>query len=187
MYVIRASRSIVDVGRWPPTSRILNEMKQAADRQWRPFWIHQGAEYVLGLVLVATGLQNPTPTFPVLAGGLIVVNAAIVTGPIGAFRLVPRPLHRIIDIVVIAAIVAVAVMPFLDIDNASRFTMVLIAAIMGFIWLSTNFDTRSAAVARRRAAAGPRARYDGETVGRAAGRLVGKANEYARKRRGDDS
>lgn len=143
---------------------------------------------MLGLALVGAGLQGPAPTFPVLAGGLIVVNAAVVSGPIGAFRLVSRPLHRILDVIVILAIVAAALMPFLDIDNGSRLTMVVIAAIMGFVWSSTNFDTRAETVSRRNAAAGhARSRYDPETIGRTAGRLVGKAGDYARKRRRDDA
>jgi energy-converting hydrogenase Eha subunit C len=160
-------------------------VNQAAVRRWRPFWVHQGAEYLLGLVLVASGVQSTTPMFPVFAGALIVVNAAVVTGPLGAFRLVSRPLHRIIDIVVVTAIVVIAAMPFLDIDTASRVTMIVIAAIMAFLWLSTNFDARDDAAARR-AARGPGTRYDSETIGRTAGRLVGKANQYARKRRGQE-
>lgn len=160
-------------------------MKQPAERRWRPFWIHQGAEYLIGLVLVGAGVQSPTPTFPVLAGGLIVVNAAVVTGPIGAFRLVGRSVHRYVDVIVISVVVAVAAMPFLNIDTASRLTMVVLAAAMGFMWLSTNFDSRAESAARRNARQRPGgARYDGEKIGRVAGRLVGKAGEYARKRRG---
>jgi hypothetical protein len=33
--------------------------------------MHQAAEYLLGGVLVAQGLQSPTPAIPALAGGLI--------------------------------------------------------------------------------------------------------------------
>lgn len=161
-------------------------MTRETTRRWRPFWVHQGAEYLLGLVLVGAGVQSPTPTFPVLAGGLIVVNAAVVTGPIGAFRLFSRPVHRVLDVVVVGFILAVAALPFLDIDAASRLTMVVIAAVMGFLWLSTNFDTRVQAAARRGAAGRSAvARFDSEKIGRTAGRLVGKAGEYARKRRGD--
>ena len=51
--------------------------------------MHQLAEYVLGLALVSPGMQNPEPLCPVLAGGVVVVSAAIVTGPLG------RVAHRV--------------------------------------------------------------------------------------------
>ena len=152
-------------------------------RGWRPFWVHQGAEYLVGLILVSFGVQSPTPTFPVVAGGLIVINAAVVTGPIGAFRLVSRPLHRILDVVVVAVIVAAASMPFLSIDAASRVTMIVIAVIMAFLWASTNFDTRREAANKRDAIRLATASDRSDAIGRSAGRLVARANQYAKKRR----
>ena len=161
----------------------------------------------VGLVMVAAGVQSPTPTFPVLAGGLIVLNAAVVIGPIGAFRLVGRPLHRLLDLAVIAVVVVVAALPFIDIDSASRLTMVVLVGVMAFVWLSTNFDQppsradpRGATFSRRGTMVAPaqprpagatrdsrrrpmRSRVDAETIGRTAGRLVGRASEYARRRR----
>ena len=46
----------------------------------RPFWLHQAAEYLIGLVLVAVGLQSLEPLWPTLAGGLVILNAAVSTG-----------------------------------------------------------------------------------------------------------
>jgi len=155
----------------------------ATRRGWRPFWVHQAAEYLLGLVLVAAGVQSPTPAFPVLAGGLIVLNAAVVTGPLGAFRLASRPVHRILDIGVIAVVVSVAAMPFLSIDAASRLTMIVIAGVIAFLWVTTNFETRREAVGRRDAVRMATASDRSEAIGRSAGRLVARAGEYARKRR----
>lgn len=128
-------------------------------------------------------MQSPTPTFPVLAGGLMVLNAAVVTGPIGAFRLVSRSLHRILDVVVVVVIVAVAAMPFLSIDAASRVTMIVVAVIMAFLWASTNFDTRREAAAKRDAVRLASASERSEAIGRTAGRLVARAGQYAKKRR----
>ena len=67
----------------------------------RPFWLHQAAEYLIGLVLVAMGLQSLDPAVPTLAGGLVILNAALVDGPLGAFRMFSRRAHRIVDLVVI--------------------------------------------------------------------------------------
>lgn len=144
----------------------------------RPFWLHQGAEYLFGLMLIAGGMQNPEPLFPVLAGGLIVLNAAIVTGPLGAWRTVGRPLHRWLDVVVMAAVAIAAVLPFLSIDNASRLMMLGVVAVMAVVWTTTDFRTPGP---RARPAGLPAARS--ESIGRAAGRLVNQSRAYARKRR----
>ena len=83
------------MGAWPRDDRVL-----------RPFWLHQAAEYLIGLVLVAQGLQSLDPVVPTLAGGLVILNAAVVDGPLGAFRLFSRRAHRIVDLVVIGVLVA---------------------------------------------------------------------------------
>lgn len=150
--------------------------QRRADRALRPFWLHQAAEYLLGLVLVAQGLQSPTPTIPALAGGLVLANAAIVEGPLGAFRIVSRRMHRWCDVAVIAALVIAAVLPFLDVDNTTRSLMVMVAAILGVVWWNTRFERPGprpgAPVARS------------EAVGRFAGRTVGGAVRAVRNRRG---
>ena len=56
----------------------------------RPFWMHQLVEYILGGALIACGLQSPTPLVPAVLGGLIMLNAAITKGPLGAFRVISR-------------------------------------------------------------------------------------------------
>ena len=148
------------------------------DKLRRPFWLHQGAEYLFGLMLVAGGVQNPEPFFPVLAGGLIVLNAAIVTGPLGAWRAVGRPLHRWLDVGVMAVIALAASMPFLEIDNASRLMMLGVVAVMAVVWATTDFRAPGL---RARPAGTPVDRS--ESIGRAAGRLVHQGRAYARKRR----
>ena len=37
---------------------------RSSDRARRPFWIHQIAEYGVGLALVSLGLQAPDPLVP---------------------------------------------------------------------------------------------------------------------------
>ncbi len=146
-------------------------------RYLRPFWLHQAAEYIIGLVLVGQGLQSPSPTFPALAGGLVVLNGALVEGPLGAFRFVPRLLHRWLDVAVIVLIVVAAVLPFLDIDNTSRMLMLIMSGVLGFVWWNTRFQP-------------PAPRPAGEPIDRAdamsrfAGRTVGGAVRAVRNRRG---
>ena len=142
----------------------------------RPFWLHQAAEYLLGLVLVAVGLQSIEPLWPTLAGGLVILNAAVVDGPIGAFRLTSRRQHRIADLIVIGAIVVAAAMPFLSIDNASRVMMAVTAVILGFVWWNSSFESRRASSTTGQ----PVDRS--EAIGRGAGRIAGNIARAVRDR-----
>lgn len=144
--------------------------------------MHQGAEYLVGLVLVASGVQSPDPLYPLLAGGLVVLNAAITAGPLGAFRLVSRRQHRILDLVVIGIIAVAAVLPFLAIDGMGRASMLLVAAVLGVLWYGTNFETRAAASRRRSGARAALASDRSEAIGRSAGRLFARAAAEARRR-----
>ncbi|MEY4231349.1 MAG: hypothetical protein RLZZ362_2198 [Actinomycetota bacterium] len=111
------------------------------------------AEYVLGLLLVAQGLQSPAPLGPSLAGGLVVMNAAIVRGaPLSAFRLVSRTLHRVLDVVVIAVIVLLIVQPWIEVIPADRLIMAGIVVVMGFVWLNSNFAEKVPRAQRKTAA-----------------------------------
>jgi hypothetical protein len=143
----------------------------------RAFWMHQAAEYLIGAVLVAQGLQSPTPEMPSIAGGLIMLNAAIVRGPLGAFRAVGRGLHRVLDIVVVAVVVVMAVQPWVSIESTTRVVMAVVAGVMAFIGLQTNYAEK----VRK-----PRAEITAEggrsvEIGRMAGRLVGDGVNAARR------
>jgi hypothetical protein len=142
----------------------------------RPFWIHQLAEYMIGIALVSQGLQDTDPLLPTLAGALVVVNAAIVTGPLGAFRVVGRGLHRWIDVGVMVAIAVAALQPWVAVSTAGRATMLIMLLPLGFLWFYTDWAERPRRTERRVAAAGP----TGEQVGKSAGRLAGTAYSSAR-------
>ena len=140
----------------------------------RPFWLHQVAEYLIGLALVAMGLQSPDPVVPTVAGGLIVINAAMVDGPLGAFRAVSRRTHRTIDLFLIIGLVVAAVLPW-PVDNASRLIMVVVAAVLAVVWWNSAFTPRAPADPSR-----PVDRT--EVIGRSAGRLAGQAAKAIRDR-----
>lgn len=139
------------------------------ERALRPFWMHQVVEYLLGLVLISVAFQSPTPVVASVMGVLVMINAAVAIGPAGAFRLVPRGLHRWFDVGLMVLLVAVAVQPWLDVDNVSRILIVAIAAVLFVVWFHTDFADRAGRKARRAA----RARPTSEERGREAGRLVG--------------
>lgn len=153
-----------------------------SDRVQRPFWLHQLAEYLIGFSMVAVSVQLPTPVVPVALGGLVIVNAAIVNGPMSAFDVVSRKVHRWIDVVLIAAIAVVAVLPWFDIDVSSRSILLLIAAVLAVVWWYSSFETRPERGARRVRDASERA----DEIGRRAGRLVGDGVNAWRRRKRDD-
>src|SRR3954468_6179872 len=127
------------------------------DRVLRPFWLHQASEYLVGIVIVVMGLQTVEPAIPVLAGGLVLLNAALVDGPLGAFRLFTRRGHRIADIVVIALLVVGAVAP-IGIDTTSRLVLGAAAVVLAVVWGNPAFENRAS---KRRAAAAAAAAASG--------------------------
>lgn len=142
-------------------------MARDPDRMQRSFWLHQLAEYLLGLVLVAMGVQSTTPVVPAVAGGLLVANAATVSGPFAAFALASRPVHRILDWLLVGVLALLAALPFLNIDNTTRFTMLGIAAVLGTLSWQTRYEPK---IARPRP--GDRPTSVGRTAGRGAATLV---------------
>ena len=148
------------------------EGSRRAERARRPFWLHQAAEYLLGIVLVMQGLQMPEPLVPAVAGVLVMLNAATAKGPLGAFRVAGRRAHRIADLAVLAFLVLAAIQPFVSADAASRGIVLVIAGVLAVVWYYTDFAERPERVQRRDARAGPRSEQVGRSAGRAAGHFV---------------
>ena len=146
----------------------------------RPFWMHQVVEYILGVALIATGLQSPTPIVPGVLGLLIILNAAITKGPVGAFRVLSKKVHRVLDVGLIALTFVAAFQPWLDTDSGVRLIVVFIGVVHAFVWWQSNFAEK---------VKGPKASGEGgrsTEIGRFAGRLVGNGVNAVRRPRGDD-
>ena len=144
----------------------------------RPFWMHQLVEYILGGALVASGLQSPTPAVPSVLGGIVMLHAAVTVGPAGAFRVLHRRVHQVIDVLVIATEVVAAVQPWIDIASPTRLIIVGIAVVHLFVWWQTNFAERVKTLVV--STEGGRS----TEVGRIAGRLVGNGVNAVRRQRG---
>jgi hypothetical protein len=156
------------------------------DRVLRPFWLHQAAEYLVGLVVVAMGLQTLKPTVPVLAGALILLNAALVDGPLGAWRLLDRRAHRIADLAVIGVLLLGVVIPVLGVDATGRAVLAVAAVVLAVVWWNSAFENRASRhQAAAAAAAAPKADRS-ETIGRGAGRLAGNVAKAIRDRQKPD-
>ena len=144
----------------------------------RPFWMHQLVEYILGGALVASGLQSPTPAVPSVLGGIVMLHAAITVGPAGAFRVLNRRLHPVIDVLVIAVELVAGVQPWIDLASATRIIIIGIALVHLFVWWQTNFAERVKTLSV--STEGGRS----TEVGRIAGRLVGNGVNAVRRQRG---
>lgn len=156
-----------------------------SDRAQRPFWLHQLTEYVIGFALIVFGFQDTDPVVPAVAGIVVLVNAAIVRGPFGAFKFVGRRLHRSLDVVVMALLIGAAVQPWAQASELGRIVLIAIAIPMAFLWWYTDWAERAARSRRRVERGGERS----EVIGRSAGRTA--ANTYlaakrAIRRRSDD-
>jgi hypothetical protein len=148
-------------------------------RGGRPFWMHQLVEYIFGAVLVAQGLQSPSPVLPAVAGGVVMVNAAMVRGPLAAFRVTSRAVHRVADLVVMGAIVAAAVQPWIAVDAGARLVMLGVTVALAFVWWQTNFAEKAPRAGGAIGAEGGRS----TEVGRLAGRAVGDGINIAKRLR----
>jgi hypothetical protein len=116
---------------------------------------------------------------PAVVGGVIILNAAVVHGPLGAFDLLTRAQHRVVDLVVIGAVVVAAVQPWASVDGATRGIMLGVAAVLATVWFYTDYAERAQRRERRAQAA-----VRGEEIGRGAGRLAAGAVTAWRNRRG---
>lgn len=149
----------------------------------RPFWMHQVVEYILGGALVASGLQSATPLVPSVLGGVVMVHSAVTVGPLGAFRVIRRRLHRVIDPVVLAAEFAAGVQPWIKLESGTRIIIVGIALVHLFVWWQTNYTERVKPARGTTASISADGGRSNE-VGRIAGRLVGNGVNAVRKQRG---
>lgn len=143
----------------------------------RPFWMHQIVEYLIGLVLIAAAFQSPEPTVQAVMGLVVIIDAAIAKGAAGAFNLVPRKVHRWLDVVVMLLLVAAALQGWVDVDATGRLVLPAMAFVMFFIWLNTDFSGKETRRSRKSA----KNRESSEEIGRKAGRAVGDGVNAARR------
>ena len=152
----------------------------------RPFWMHQLVEYILGGALVYSGLMSPEPTVPAVCGGLIVLNAALTKGALGAFRAYGRRIHQLLDYVVIAFGVVAALQPWVSVDNGSRAVILAVLVVEVVVVLGSNFAERQKAPKPAAGKAVPPSGDRSTDLGRTAGRVVGNGVNVVRKLRSND-
>lgn len=145
----------------------------------RPFWMHQLVEYILGGALVASGMQSVTPLVPAVLGGLIMLNAALTKGALGAFRAYDRRLHRTLDIgIIMLSLVAVG-QPWIEVDAGTRIVILAVTTVQIVVFFGSSYAERQRKAAP---AAGAGSTGDRSTdLGRSAGRIAGSGVNAVRK------
>ena len=153
---------------------------RSAPRPSRPFWLHQFAEYVVGLALIAQGLQSADPLLPSLAGAVILINTTIAKGPLSAFAFVSPGAHRVLDVIMVVMLGVLAVVP--GVDMAMRLILGSFAIVLVVVMRTTRYDRHASGRGRYGSdtgTGGDRA----EDLGRRAGRMAGQGVKAWRSRR----
>lgn len=140
--------------------------------------MHQLVEYILGIALISQGVQSTRPLIPSVFGLLVMINASAVAGPLSAFRVIPRPLHRLADFAIAGAMLVSAVAFNSSLESATQLTLVGVGAVMAFVAWRTNYAER----VRRPAPAASQGRSD--EIGRMAGRAAAGGVRLYRRRKG---
>lgn len=146
----------------------------------RSFWLHQLAEYTVGGAMLAMGLQSHQPTIPVIVGTLILLNAAIVDAPFGAFRWVGRRVHRVLDYLVLGIATLACAVPGMDV--ATRLTQILIVVVWAVVIIGTDYSAR-VPKSKPLVSATPDGKADeiGRVAGHTAGTWARKVREKSRE------
>lgn len=116
----------------------------------RPFWMHQIVEYVIGASFISAAIPSSTPVIPIVLGVIVLINSAIAIGPAGAFRVVHRQVHRVIDLAIMGLILLAAIQPMYELDNTTRALIIALGLVMAFVWWNSDFATREQRKQRRR-------------------------------------
>ena len=146
-----------------------------------PFSIHQMAEYLIGLGLIAQVVQGSKSLLPIVFGAAVLLSAALTDGPLAGWKTVSRPAHTVVDIVLATIALLLAVLPWSGADASGSAVLLIAAALLGMLILRTSYAPKPVRA--------PRPRGDlAEDVGRSAGRIVGRGlKAYRDGRPGEES
>jgi hypothetical protein len=106
----------------------------------RPFWLHQSAEYLIGLVHHRDGAAVDRAA---VADDRRRGRAAQRGARRRAARRLPHVLaraHRVVDVVIIAGLLLLAVLPFVDVDSSTRVILFGGAVVLAVVWWNSAFE-----------------------------------------------
>ena len=106
----------------------------------RPF-VHQLVDYAVGFAIAGTATRSNDLTLLALCSAVVIASTAMFDGPLAAFRVFPARAHRVVDVALGAAGVGLAA--FMDIEPASRLTLITAAGVLVFMSVRFAHDVRS--------------------------------------------
>jgi len=106
----------------------------------RGFWLHQIVEYLIAAALILMSAQSDYPMVTSVFGIALLINVTITDGPLSAYKIISRQVHRIIDWLYVVALIVGAIA--LDIDQSTRTTLFGVAIALVVIALTTNYTKK---------------------------------------------
>jgi hypothetical protein len=106
----------------------------------RGFWLHQTVEYLIAAALILMSAQSEYPIVTSAFGIALLINVTITDGPLSAYKIISRQVHRIIDWLHVVALIVGAIA--LEIDQSTRRTLFGVAIALVVIALTTNYTKR---------------------------------------------
>ena len=108
----------------------------------RGFWLHQFVEYAIAGGLIMMSAQLKEPTIPAVVGIIMLINTAVTDGILSAFKWIGRPVHRLIDWLIIVACLMLSFVA--DLETNGRLALLGVGVVLGVVVLVTNYAKRGA-------------------------------------------
>ena len=118
----------------------MSEITKSTRSAGRGFWLHQIVEYLIAAALILMSAQSEYPIVTSAFGIALLINVTITDGPLSAYKIISRQVHRIIDWLYVVASIVGAIA--LDIDQSTRTTLFGVAIALVVIALTTNYTKR---------------------------------------------
>ena len=93
--------------------------------------IHQTVEYSVGFALASSAVRSQDRVLLVIAAVAVIINTAVLAGPLAAYPKVPRGVHRAVD--VLLATVGVSVAIVVSVSVQTRVSLCIAAAVVTFV------------------------------------------------------
>ena len=106
----------------------------------RGFWLHQIVEYLIAAALILMSAQSDYPIVTSAFGIALLINVTIADGPLSAYKIISRTVHRIFDWLYVVALIIGSIS--LDIDQSTRTTLFGVSIALVVIALSTNYTKK---------------------------------------------
>jgi hypothetical protein len=118
----------------------MSETRKPTRSAGRGFWLHQIVEYLIAAALILMSAQSNYPIVTSAFGIALLINVTVTDGPLSAYKIISRTVHRIFDWLYVGALIIGSIA--LDVDQSTRTTLFGVAIALVVIALSTNYTKK---------------------------------------------